>query len=245
MKRNVKITLIACLVWVVLVMYITYTRYAQNNTAASNDTQSSGQTAVSGAMQESTQQRRRPALDTEALREIGALIYEQPVELQPFELVDHHGVAFTDASLQGKWHLIFFGFTNCPDICPLTMHELTGFYSNLSPELQADTQVVMISVDPFRDDIDTIAQYMDGFHEDFLGVNGEFSVVSRLARSLFVANGILPVPAPDGGVPKNFLIDHSGNILLIDPQGQYRGFMEPNIKRDNMKQAYETIRRSL
>jgi protein SCO1/2 len=220
MKRNVKITLIVCLVWVFLVMFITYNRYASNN-----------QTNV---------------LDAEELREIGALIYEAPVALEPFELIDHHGAAFTDASLQGKWSLIFFGFTNCPDICPLTMQELTSFYRSLEgSQLQSDTQVVMVSVDPFRDDTPTVARYMSAFDPSFLGVTGEFSTVSRLASSLFVATGIMPVPAPDGGVPRNFLIDHSGNILIVDPSGQYRGFMEPNIKRDNIKQAYELIRQAL
>jgi protein SCO1/2 len=86
---------------------------------------------------------------------------------------------------------------------------------------------------------------MTAYDEDFVGVTGEFSTVSRLASDLFVAPGIMPVPAPDGGVPRNFLIDHSGNILIVDPSGQYRGFMEPNIKRDNMKQAYELIRAAL
>lgn len=219
MKRNVKITLIACLLWVLLVIFITYTRYAPNN--------------------------QRAEINPEQLREIGALIYDEPVSIQPFELQDHLGRAFTDASLVDKWSLVFFGFTNCPDICPLTMNELTTFYRSLGDELKADTQVVMVSVDPFRDDTAAIARYMQGFHEDFIGVNGDFAVVSRLARDLFVANGIMPVPAPGGGTPQNFLIDHSGNILIIDPQGQYRGFMDPNIKHENIKQAYEIIRQAL
>ncbi len=219
MKRNVKITLIACLVWVFLVMFLTYSRYASNN--------------------------QRAEIDPEQLREIGALVYEDPVAIQPFELQDQYGQAFTDASLAGKWSLVFFGFTNCPDICPLTMNELAAFYRSIDDSLRADTQVVMVSVDPFRDDTAAIARYMQGFHEDFIGVNGDFAVVSRLARDLFVANGIMPVPAPDGGTPQNFLIDHSGNILIIDPQGQYRGFMDPNIKQENIRQAYEIIRQAL
>lgn len=219
MKRNVKITLIACLVWVFLVMYLTYSRYAPNN--------------------------QRAEIDPEQLREIGALVYDEPVAIQPFELQDQYGQAFTDASLAGKWSLVFFGFTNCPDICPLTMNELAAFYRSIDDSLRADTQVVMVSVDPFRDDTAAIARYMQGFHEDFIGVNGDFAVVSRLARDLFVANGIMPVPAPDGGTPQNFLIDHSGNILIIDPQGRYRGFMDPNIKRENIRQAYEIIRQAL
>lgn len=219
MKRNVKITLIACLFWVFLVMLLTYSRYAPNN--------------------------QRTEIDPEQLREIGALVYEEPVAIQPFELQDQFGQAFTDANLAGKWSLVFFGFTNCPDICPLTMSELAAFYRAIDDTLRTDTQVVMVSVDPFRDDTAAIARYMAGFDEDFIGVNGDFAVVSRLARDLFVANGIMPVPAPDGGTPQNFLIDHSGNILIIDPQGQYRGFMDPNIKRDNIKQAYEIIRQAL
>jgi protein SCO1 len=219
MKRNVKITLIACLVWVFLVMFLTYSRYASNN--------------------------QRAEIDPEQLREIGALVYEDPVAIQPFELQDQYGQAFTDASLAGKWSLVFFGFTNCPDICPLTMNELAAFYRSIDDSLRADTQVVMVSVDPFRDDTAAIARYMQGFHEDFIGVNGDFAVVSRLARDLFVANGIMPVPAPDGGTPQNFLIDHSGNILIIDPKGQYRGFMDPNIKQENIRQAYEIIRQAL
>lgn len=218
MKKNVKITLVVCLLWVFFVMLLTYSRYAGNNQSS---------------------QRVSP----EELREIGALLYEQPIALQPFSLQDHHGNAFTDQALQGKWTMVFFGFTNCPDICPLTMHELTGFYRDLEGSgYQQDTQVVMISVDPFRDDTAQIAQYMAGFHEDFLGVNGDFSVISRLAREMFVSHGVMPLQDADGSTGNNFMIDHSGNILLIGPDGQYRGFLEPNIKRANIGRAYEVIR---
>lgn len=218
MKRNIKITLIVCLLWVFFVLLLTYSRYAGNN--------------------QSTQ-----AVSPEELREIGAMLYEQPIPLQPFSLQDHHGNAFTDQALQGKWTMVFFGFTNCPDICPLTMHELAGFYRDLEgSDYQQDTQVVMISVDPFRDDTAQIAQYMGAFHEDFLGVNGDFQVISRLAREMFISHGVMPLPEADGSAGNNFMIDHSGNILLIGPDGQYRGFLEPNIRRSNIGRAYDVIR---
>lgn len=219
MKKNIRITVIVCLVWVAIVLYLTYSRYAGNN--------------------EST------AVSPEEMREIGAMIYDEPVPVSDFELVDHTGETFSNASFDGKWSMLFFGFTNCPDICPLTMHELTGFYQDLeSGPYQQDTQVVMISVDPFRDDQQQIAEFMAGYDDSFLGVNGDFDVISRLASELFVAHGIMPVPAHDGGTPKNFLVNHSGNILLIDPQGQYRGFLEPNIKRPNILEAYQLIRQA-
>lgn len=216
MSRGIKITVIVCLLWVLVVLFITYQRYAGNNNSA--------------------------GVSSEDLREVGAVLYEQPVAISDFELLDHHRRPFTKNTLDGQWTLVFFGFTNCPDICPLTMHELTGFYRDLDGDpMQNDTQVVMISVDPFRDDTDQIAGYMRGFHPDFLGVNGDFNVISRLARELFISHGIMPLPDDEGG-SNNFLIDHSGNILLIDPQGQYRGFLEPNIKRANIGEAYRLIR---
>lgn len=216
MKRGVKITVAVCVLWVLVVLLITFQRYSDNNASAQ--------------------------VSPEELREIGAVIYEQPVAISDFELLDHHSRPFTQDTLEDNWTLVFFGFTNCPDICPLTMHELTGFYGDLDGDpLQSDTQVVMISVDPFRDDTAQIANYMQGFHPDFLGVNGDFNTISKLARELFISHGILPLPDDEGG-SNNFLIDHSGNILLIDPQGQYRGFLEPNIRRSAIGEAYRLIR---
>ncbi|MDH7944232.1 SCO family protein [Pseudohongiella sp. SYSU M77423] len=223
MKKGVKLTLILCLVWVVIVFYMTYARYADNNRSAQQE-----------------------QVSAEELREMGAMIYEAPVAISEFDLVDHYGQPFTEESLQGNWTMVFFGFTNCPDICPLTMFELTGFYNDLEGDpLQDDTQVVMISVDPFRDDTAKIADFMQAYHEDFLGLNGEYRQVSQLASELFIAHGIMPVPAPDGGQPQNFMVDHSGNILLIDPEGRYRGFLEPNIKRDQISETYRIIRNTL
>ena len=91
MNKNIKLTLILCLLFVALVFVMTYLRITSNNAAT---------------------------LSPEELREAGALVYEEPVALDPFSLLDQRGNAFTQDKLVGKWSLIFFGFTSCPDICP-------------------------------------------------------------------------------------------------------------------------------
>jgi len=160
MDKNIRLTVILCLVFVALVFALTYHRITRNN-------------AVS--------------LSPEALREVGAMVYETPVALQPFTLVDHRGQAFTQEQLKGHWSLIFFGFTSCPDICPLTLTELSQFYRQLEAESGAADrpQVIMVSVDPARDSTEKMAHYMSSFHEDFVGLNGPYEDVAALARQLF------------------------------------------------------------
>ncbi len=216
MKRNIRITLALCLLWVVIVLIITWNRYAGNNAPADAD----GVTAMS----------------EEALREVGARIYPDPVELEPFELQTHDGETFSREDFRGQWDLVFFGFTNCPDICPLTMRELEMFYRDLPEELAEQTRVIMVSVDPFRDDAEQVGEYVQGYHPDFLGLRGELDAVSNIAGQLYVAHSE-PPPAGSG----DYLIDHSGNILLVNPEGEYHGFMESGIRSEAIDQAYRAI----
>lgn len=220
-KRNIRITLIVALIWVAFVLYLTYSRYAGNN---NRDAVGTAQVPVSAA----------------ELREIGALLYDAPIELRDFTLVDQSGQAFDRQRLQGQWSLIFFGFTHCPDICPLTMHELGGFYRDLQGGPWAeDTQVIMVSVDPFRDDEQAVADYVAAYHEDFVGVVGEFGDIADFARQLYIAHSRPTDAVIEGG---GYLIDHSGNILLVNPDGDYVGFMESGIQRPNILRAYNIIR---
>lgn len=221
MNRNIKITVIVALLFVVLVFFLTYLRVSGNNAPVS--------------------------LTPEALREVGALVYEKPVELSAFNLADQTGQPYDKSSLEGQWSLLFFGFTSCPDICPLTLHELRRFYEDeQNAPYRADTEVVMVSVDPFRDTQGKLAEYMAVFHADFLGVSGDYAVISQLARELYVAHSEPPVHAAGHGdiesSAEEYLIEHSGNILIINPQGKYHGFMEGSIKAENISRAYESIR---
>ena len=220
MNKNIKLTVILCLLFVAVVFLLTYLRIVRGNAAAS--------------------------ISPEQLREIGALVYEKPVALRDFTLLDHNGQLFDKSSLTGQWSLLFFGFTSCPDICPLTMYELSRFYrSEQADPYRADTDIVLVSVDPFRDTPERLQQYVTGFSPDFLGVTGEYGEIAQFARQLFVAHSEPPVTSGEednSSAPADYSIDHSGNIMIINPRGEYHGFLEGGIQADNIARAYSAIR---
>ena len=97
----------------------------------------------------------------ESLRNDGFFIYDAPSSIAEFSLVDQDGDAFTNSALEGQWSLVFFGYTFCPDICPLTMATIRQFYSLLEENGQAgEVQVIMVSVDPERDTPQVLANYV-------------------------------------------------------------------------------------
>ena len=106
-------------------------------------------------------------MTNEQLSENGLFVYDVPRSIQDFSLQDHNGQPFTKASLTGKWSLIFFGYTYCPDICPLTLASIRQFEGLLQETEAADAvQVVMVTVDPERDTPEKLGAYVKYFGED-------------------------------------------------------------------------------
>lgn len=120
------------------------------------------------------------------MRELGATEFPEPRELVGFSLLDQHAEPFTNQHLTGKWSLVFFGFTHCPDICPFTMAELAQFFAQLSPEEQSQVRVILGTVDPERDDSAAMAAYVSKYNDDFVGVTGSRVALSVLTKQLFV-----------------------------------------------------------
>ena len=167
----------------------------------------------------------------------GAFMFDTPRALPEFALVDHHGEAFNGESLKGQWTLVFFGFTYCPDICPTTMAFLSRFVGELDglPEAE-DTRVVLVSVDPARDTPERLAEYVPYFNPAFTGVTGDFLEIHRFATALNTP--FRKVPGEDG----NYLVDHSANVVLINPRGDYHGFFKAPLDLAKMKVTYRSIR---
>lgn len=178
-------------------------------------------------------------MTTAQLSEMGLFVYEVPRRFADFSLVDHDGEAFTKADLEGRWTLIFFGFTSCPDICPLTMAHLSRFSEMLEGTgLEEDTQVVMVSVDPQRDTPEKLEQYVHYFNEDFIGATGEYIEIFNLTRQLNVAFGYLP------GEDGEYLVTHSGEVILINPEGHFHGFFKAPQDPARMLETYSSVRES-
>ena len=157
----------------------------------------------------------------EQLSENGMFVYDVPRHIQDFSLHDHNGQPFTKSSLAGKWTLMFFGYTYCPDICPITMATIRQFEGLLKDTEAADSvQVVFVTVDPQRDTPEKLGAYVKYFGEDYAGVTGEYIEIFKLARQVNIAFGYQP--AENG----NYLVSHSGEIVLINPNGDFHGFFK-------------------
>lgn len=168
------------------------------------------------------------------LQVYGAFEFDQPRRFKPFELLDHKGEKFTQDNFKDKWSLVFFGFTHCPDICPTTLSYLSSWRAKLDPALLEQTQIILVTVDPARDTVETLAQYVPYFNQDFIGLTGEFLTIKRLANQLNVA--FTKVVQGD-----DYTVDHSGLVAIINPRGDYHGFFKPPFDQEKMLLTYGSI----
>ena len=166
----------------------------------------------------------------------GFYLLETPRNFGELNLVDQHGKPFTRDRFVGQWSLVFFGFTYCPDICPTTMAFLDRLVGELEGTEVEDTQVVMVSVDPARDTVEQLAAYVPYFNPDFIGVTGEFLDIHRFATALNTPFRKVPGQADD------YLVDHSANVVLINPRGDYHGFFKAPLDLAKMKLTYRSAR---
>lgn len=179
----------------------------------------------------------QPRMLTEhELRQNGTILLQTPRKFSNFELTDHRGKAFTLENLKGKWSLLFFGFSQCPDICPTTLAAAARMYAELDPEEKQQLQVVLVSLDPERDTPEQLARYVPYFNPDFIGTSGNPYVLLKLATELNVAYSKVELD------DDSYTIDHSGNLVLINPLGHYHGFMKPPFQHGSMRTAWRSIR---
>lgn len=149
-----------------------------------------------------------------------------PRVLQPFQMQYTEGGQFTNDTLKGHWSLVFFGFTHCPELCPTTMSELAKAIGLLKSEgLEELPQVTMVTVDPEHDGLEALKTYVKGFNSKFTGAVPDAKMLKRVAREVGVAYQKV------SGDSDN--IEHTGAILLFNPQGELAGFFTyPHVAGD-------------
>ena len=180
---------------------------------------------------------RSPEISTEQLQQLGAIVKQQSTKLADFSLIDHQGRTFDNRRLQGKWSLVFFGYTYCPDVCPTTMALLSQLEQELQGSIAEDnTQYILASVDPERDTPEKLAEYVTHFNTDFIGVTGEVASMFEFARNL--NSMFAKAPIDDSG---SYLVDHSMSIAIINPAGEHHGFLRGPHNVANMNQALRAI----
>jgi protein SCO1/2 len=133
----------------------------------------------------------------------------------PFELVDHHGQPFTHEDLKGKYTLLYFGYTYCPDVCPTELQTIAEALGMLG-DMARDFRVVMVSVDPERDTPEVLKEYMSNFGDNFLGLTGTPEQIRKMARNWRTFYRKAEEKGPD-----DYLMDHSAIVFLLDKQGKY------------------------
>ena len=138
----------------------------------------------------------------------------------PFDLTAQDGTRFSSRNLAGKPYALFFGYTNCPDVCPTTLLELTNAFAELGPDA-GKMKVVYITVDPERDTPEFLAKYMTSFDKRFTALTGtteEISEVARKFRAIYRR-----VPSKDG-----YTMDHTATVYLMDAKGALAGTLTYN-----------------
>ncbi len=136
-----------------------------------------------------------------------------------FALTDHTGKPRTLADFKGKVVFLFFGFTQCPDVCPTTMSEMAAVLKLLGP--QADkVQVLFVTVDPERDTQELLSQYVPAFHPSFIGLYGDAAATAKVAKEfkVFYAKSA-------GTTPDAYSVDHTAGSYVFDQKGKIRLFV--------------------
>jgi protein SCO1/2 len=136
-----------------------------------------------------------------------------------FSLTDHTGKPRTLADFKGKVVVVFFGYTQCPDVCPTTMAEMASVMQKLGP--QADgVQVLFITLDPERDTQQLLASYVPAFDKRFIGLYGTLDQTARTAKEFKVFYAKVP-----GAAPNSYTIDHTAGSYVFDRDGKLRLFV--------------------
>ena len=145
----------------------------------------------------------------------------------PFTLTDASGKAVTDRTYAGKWLLIYFGYTFCPDACPIALAKMSEALKKLGPAAES-LQTLFITVDPKRDTASVMAEYLKSFDPRIVGLTGTQAQIDAVVKGYKV---YVSIPNTGGS---DYLVDHSAYFYVMDPQGRFVNVIDPGVSGDEI-----------
>jgi protein SCO1/2 len=152
----------------------------------------------------------------------------------PFRLIDQNGKPVSDADLKGKWQLVFFGYTHCPDTCPTALNEIALALDQLGVK-RGEIEIVFITVDPERDTPEVMKSYVQSFDAPIIALTGSADAVAQAAKAYRVYYA--KHPRGDG----DYDMDHSAVIYVMNPEGRFTATFTPDSTADAIAQRLQKL----
>ncbi|MFT6267309.1 MAG: protein SCO1/2 [Alphaproteobacteria bacterium] len=173
---------------------------------------------------------------------INGILIPEAIVLDEFTVIDHNNAPFTNRELEGKWHLLSYGFTNCPDICPTILSVLSEVSNNLNQQQEySDLDILFYSIDHERDTTAQLASYLAYFNENFIGltyVDGMVDTAMPFEKSLGMVSILKPVQSEksnnsgENEVFESYTVSHGFTLYLINPSGDLQAVFRPEENKD-------------
>lgn len=171
----------------------------------------------------------------------GAALLSIPQPLSDFELIDDMGNNFTRINLEGYWTTLFFGYTHCPDICPITLQTLSDAIPLFDKEDSEEIpRILFVSVDPEHDKAGKLREYVDFFHPSISGITGDSSAILAFALDVGAT-----FKKHENETIEDPLFSHSSSLFLIDPKGRLAAIIDPPREPQEFIETLKRVRELL
>ena len=159
---------------------------------------------------------------------IPGLLWPPPKQLNAFTMQDQNSQPFGLEQIKGRWSLLFFGYTHCPDICPITLSAMNQAYDEINKAYPLDTfQTVFVSVDPKRDTAETLKRYVNHFNDKFIGLTGTMDQMASFTKQLGIPYFYTASQNPQQAAANYYTVDHTASLYLLDDKGRLVGLIRP------------------
>ena len=179
--------------------------------------------------------------DTKVPKNLDATVLPNARPLVGFNLMDQNKNSFSPAELKGQWSFLFFGFTNCPDVCPTTLKVMQAVWKTLPTKIgeAGHPKLYFVSVDPDRDKPETLKHYVQYFNPEFNAATGKLDELDKLTNQIGILYGY---DEKEDDNDQEYIVNHSAQLILVDPKGRMRAVISPPHVAKTIAANFQTIR---